>query len=320
MKCSSPFSAFDTGLLTDTGKKQLIIVPGLIDWLSLESVEAKGFSVPREMYVFNGGRPGLGNPLLVPCGKCSGCKANAGRDWSTRLQVEALGHRYNYFVTLTYAPEALPFVNGAPALRKRDFQLFMKRFRKRFLSPIRFFACGEYGDKTNRPHYHAILFMDEPLPSLTLLGRNVYRSPDIASAWSLGLSEVSYAEPSCMAYVAGYVQKKYLDDRVHEVEPFALMSRRPGLGSSFLSEHPCYESKVYLKNGKTAPLPRFFKDKLEWYCDNKDHYQNIGKASFESLRSYYGGTVEDVYKGLRFDNAESVREDHENKNKGVRHL
>lgn len=320
MKCSSPFSAFDTGLLTDNGKKDLILVPGIIDWLSLESVESKGKRIPREMHVFKGGRPGIGNPLLVPCGKCAACKANSGRDWSTRLQAEAFDHRYVYFATLTYDPANLPYVHGVPSLCKRDFQLFMKRFRKRYKKPIRFFACGEYGDRTNRPHYHAIFFMDEPLGRLTLCGPNVYKSSDLQSAWGLGLTEVSYAEPSCMAYVAGYVQKKYLDDRVHEVEPFCVMSRRPGLGSSFLVDHPCYDSTVYLAKGKKAPLPRFFKDKLSWYEDNKDHFQALGKSSFESVKAFYGGNADDVYNGLRSDNMHSLAGTRERQNKGVRHL
>lgn len=35
----------------------------------------------------------------------------------------------------------------------------MKVVRRRFPDDrIRFFAAGEYGDKTFRPHYHAILF------------------------------------------------------------------------------------------------------------------------------------------------------------------
>lgn len=295
-------------------------MPGFVDWLSLESVEAKGKKVPRSMWVFKGGRPGLGNPLLVPCGKCAACKANVGRDWSTRLQVESLDHRFSYFVTLTYDSVSLPCVHGVPSLCKRDFQLFMKRFRKRFDTPIRFFACGEYGDRTNRPHYHAIFFMDDPLRDLVLTGPNVYKSSDLEASWGLGFSEVSYAEPSCMAYVAGYVQKKYLDDRVHEVEPFCLMSRRPGLGSSFLADHPCYDSTVYLPKGKKAPLPRFFKGKLDWYEDNKDHFLELGKRSFESVKSFFGGNTDDVYNGLRECNSESLAGTRERQMKGERHL
>jgi hypothetical protein len=39
------------------------------------------------------------------------------------------------------------------------FQKFMKRLRDR-IKPlkIRFFHCGEYGDLTRRPHYHALIF------------------------------------------------------------------------------------------------------------------------------------------------------------------
>lgn len=47
-------------------------------------------------------------------------------------------------------------------LDKTHVQLFMKRLRKAQCgngkSPIKYYCCGEYGGKTNRPHYHAILF------------------------------------------------------------------------------------------------------------------------------------------------------------------
>jgi hypothetical protein len=45
------------------------------------------------------------------------------------------------------------------SLNVAHFQKFMKRLRDR-IKPlkIRFFHCGEYGDKTRRPHYHALIF------------------------------------------------------------------------------------------------------------------------------------------------------------------
>ena len=70
-----------------------------------------------------------------------------------RCNHEASLYSVNSFVTLTYDDEHLP---GDQCLDHRDFQLFMKRLRKRF--PSRFFMCGEYGGLNGRPHYHSILF------------------------------------------------------------------------------------------------------------------------------------------------------------------
>ena len=93
--------------------------------------------------------------LEVPCGQCIGCRLERSRQWAVRCIHEAQLHKDNCFITLTYNDEHLP---SPPSLSVRDFQLFMKRLRKRFGKGIRFFHCGEYGEKYGRPHYHACLF------------------------------------------------------------------------------------------------------------------------------------------------------------------
>ena len=64
-------------------------------------------------------------------------------------------HPHNAYITLTYNDDHLP-ANGS--LQPRDLQLFWKRLRKARTPGIRYYACGEYGDQTARPHYHAIIF------------------------------------------------------------------------------------------------------------------------------------------------------------------
>jgi hypothetical protein len=65
-----------------------------------------------------------------------------------------------WFATITYNDKYVPRVMStdpetgkqAPALtlRKRDFQLWMKRLRRHFPdTKIRFFAAGEYGSETS---------------------------------------------------------------------------------------------------------------------------------------------------------------------------
>lgn len=105
-------------------------------------------------------------PVKLPCGQCVGCRLERSRQWAVRCMHEAQMFERNCFITLTYDPKSLPTVPGTdvPTLRLDDFQKFMKRLRKRFSGvdvvrgaehsthcdvswPIRFFHCGEYGEK-----------------------------------------------------------------------------------------------------------------------------------------------------------------------------
>jgi len=99
---------------------------------------------------------GHGDPIELPCGQCIGCRISHSKQWAMRCVHEASLYDNNCFITLTYNPENLPPDCG---LIKSDFQKFMKRLRKSYPSnKIRYYQCGEYGDKNNRPHYHALLF------------------------------------------------------------------------------------------------------------------------------------------------------------------
>lgn len=180
---------------------------------------------------------------IVPCGKCLGCRIDYSREWANRMCIELDDNPSAIFLTLTYNNANLPFTDsGYPTLSKRHLQLFFKRLRKVYSGcRIRYYIAGEYGPKTLRPHYHAIVYglSLRDFPDLTYRGHNAlnqcfYTSPTLAGIWSHGfilMSDVSYK--TC-AYVARYVLKKHygsdrkaLDDRVPE---FSLCSRKPGIG------------------------------------------------------------------------------------------
>ena len=94
--------------------------------------------------------------VKLPCGTCIGCKVEKSRQWAIRCVHEASLHEDNCFLTLTFNEEHMP---ENRSINKRDLQLFFKRLRKRYPNKvIKYFACGEYGDERNRPHYHVILF------------------------------------------------------------------------------------------------------------------------------------------------------------------
>ena len=85
--------------------------------------------------------------VVVPCGKCIGCRLDKSREWSIRCVNEASLHDKNCFITLTYDDDHLP---GDRSLHVEHFQKFMKRLRWHSDVLIRFLHCGEYGAKNGR--------------------------------------------------------------------------------------------------------------------------------------------------------------------------
>lgn len=182
---------------------------------------------------------------FVPCGKCAGCRMDYSRVWADRMLVEL--HDNNQaavFLTLTYNSDHLPRSSkGVPTLSKRDCQLFWKRLRKAYpKNKIRYYLAGEYGPKTDRPHYHAIVyglrlsdFPDLAFLRLNGLGQAYYTSPCIESIWGNGYIVLSDVSWHTCAYVSRYVLKKRgkIDKYVIATgaEPeFNISSRKPGIG------------------------------------------------------------------------------------------
>ena len=300
MSCNFPLKGFWTGGYTESGANELIISKQPNDLLSLQDVAKMGYTVhPGAPLVEIGGQAFLSDPVRIPCGHCFGCKMDIAKTWTTRLVLEMQGHKYNYFVTLTYDDEHCP-----DRVSKVEFQKFMKRFRKRYgHSSVRFFACGEYGSETKRPHYHAILMLDYPL-DLSAIGVNVFHSAEIADTWKLGLHSVSFAEPACAAYVAGYVVKKQRNPDA-DLQPFILMSRRPGLGREYFDSHDLLSTlKVYGNFGSkssSAPLPRYFKTLLGDEYKALASLNKLAAIRQDDLNSSIAGTASPDAKGFYFD-------------------
>ncbi len=158
------------------------------------------------------------------CGQCTPCRVNRREEWLCRILMESYSHAESLFVTLTYASESVPLCG---TLVKRDVQLFLKRLRKRLVPrKVRHFVCGEYGEKSKRPHYHAVLFG---------LGLDDYDL--VCLSWKNGFVSVSELNRSRARYVAQYIMKKLVSpsDLPDGLAPeFGLMSKKPGLGVTLL--------------------------------------------------------------------------------------
>jgi len=213
--------------------------------------------------------------VRVGCGRCDGCRYDYCRDWATRCEMEfthtAKGYpsRRGAFLTLTYDDAHLPS-NGS--LVFRDLQLFFKRLRKAGVL-FRYFACGEYGEKFRRPHYHVCVFgFDFPDRQYwaTRRGRMVFKSPLLEKVWTAGLSEVMDFVPQAASYTAGYVLKKqgrrldFFRIPTGKAPEFITMSRRPGLGESYVLNFSNDLVNDFLidSQGRRRSLPRYVLDKL----------------------------------------------------------
>lgn len=155
-------------------------------------------------------------PLTVPCGKCIGCRIDRSRQMAVRCVHEASRWPVNSFLTLTYRDEFLP---PGGSLNHRDFQLFMKRLRKALSAggrvmrddPVRFYMCGEYGETSGRPHYHALMFnlgFDDKVLFKVERGVSLFTSQYLTDIWGLGHCTIGDVTFESAAYVSRYVMKK----------------------------------------------------------------------------------------------------------------
>lgn len=218
----------------------------------------------------------IDKPKKVPCGRCIGCRLERSRQWAVRIMHEADMHDSNRFLTFTYRDEELVYGGkDTGILYPRHLELFWKRLRKRYGKGIRYFACGEYGDESCRPHYHAIVFginfEDEEYHS-SKNGVRYYCSRTLDSLWTHGNCIIGDVTFESAAYVARYIMKKRLgkdaDSYMAEgVEPeFVRMSRRPGIGSTWFDK---YESDVFprdyvvIRGGTKVKPPKYYSGKYE---------------------------------------------------------
>lgn len=196
----------------------------------------------------------------VPCGLCNYCLETKRADWSFRLSQELKIASSALFLTMTYDDDKIRYdsTTGEQTLCKEDVQLFKKRLRKEQAkltdAKIRYYTVGEYGTRTSRPHYHSIMFnLDQEL------------FPEIQAIWKGGHVKIGTVTPASIHYVTKYVVNRPGDYSGRE-PPFALMSRKPGIGANYLGTHKMFHrihQRSYTQvNGVLGRLPRFYKDKI----------------------------------------------------------
>lgn len=268
----------------------------------------EGYRAPGGRFTYDIKQSVGGEHLTLRCGQCINCRLRVKAQWAARIMHEASLHEANSFITLTYDDGSLP-VGGT--LVKWHFQDFMKRLRSR-LSPqrIRFFHCGEYGDVSGRPHYHAVIFgygFPDRVFYKSTEGGALYVSRFLDSVWNHGISTVGDVSFDSAAYVAGYVTKKIngekahdyyfsCDERtgeLHEISPeYATMSNRPGIGAGWLAKFAsdCYPSDELFVPGKgvVGRPPRTYD---RWYeASHPEEFAAVKRA--REVEAALGGAVD----------------------------
>lgn len=215
----------------------------------------------------------------IPCGKCWACQLNYSAEWATRIMLEAQKYDHNYFVTLTYDEEHVPVLDHIEyeevykvheevierkeitiendgtwgfSLAPQHMITFLNSLRKYFERKghkgIKYFYCGEYGETTQRPHYHIIL-LNCPLDITQFYDTHIdnnykahWKSKEIERFWNKGMMDLAECEWSCIAYVARYCTKKldfsgdkrfYLNQGL--IPEYVRMSK--GIGFDYFRQH-----------------------------------------------------------------------------------
>lgn len=219
--------------------------------------------------------------LQLPCGKCLACRIKKRKEWSIRMLHELNYHEKSSFVTLTYTDQHLP-PNGS--LVKADLQKFFKRLRRDTNTPIKYFACGEYGKRSrliqarsgrlyqtdgDRPHYHFILYGI----GLTKFDKELVMENWPYCDWSnkhIAKDSFGIVEPNSISYVAQYIDKKFTGDKA--VEEYQLKGREPvfslcskGIGKQYALDNAKQIKQMLhiTHNGTKLSIPRYYLKKLD---------------------------------------------------------
>lgn len=219
--------------------------------------------------------------MTVKCGQCIGCRLQHSHMWAIRCVHEASQHEGNHFITLTYDDDHLP---RDGSLNHEHFQKFMKRLRKSLSGKrISYYMCGEYGEKLERPHYHALIF-GHRFRELTLGGKSgkgeaLFHSAELEKLWPLGRSSAQDVNFKTASYCSRYVTKKITGKRAEEhylrtnpdtletyqlAPEYARMSLKPAIGATWAERYDKdnYPSDFVVIEGRKCPIPSYY-DRLK---------------------------------------------------------
>ena len=258
---------------------------------------------------------GTSNLKQLPCGKCIGCRKARINEWCTRLQHELEYHKDSCFITLTYSDKWLPLCKS---ICKQILQRFLKRLRKELGdTKIRYFACGEYGKREDRPHYHLVVFgfvpcLDDLYVACIKEGRKYYGSRTILRLWPYGFNTVGTVSPASIRYICKYVQKVFFGELAEKVyagrlPPFALQSK--GIGRTY-----CIQNRDRLQEDLSIAIghsrvniPRYYSRLLGIPNERFSEARAIKEAQKMETFINEGHELDDYYDHAEKSNEQAIK-------------
>lgn len=218
-------------------------------------------------------------PIQLPCGQCIGCRLEHSLLWAIRCIHEAQIHEEeNSFITLTYNPEKLPSDGSLIPWHVTDF---LKRLRKSIApKKIKYFMCGEYGEKFTRPHYHICLFGHDFQDKEIYQEREgiiLWTSDTLEKLWGHGFTTTGELNFNTAAYTARYILKKpigqnreqhYYRTCEHTMTPVQIepeyIRMSNGIGKAWLAKYSkdIWPSDYLIHKNKKFKVPRYYDKQL----------------------------------------------------------
>lgn len=208
-------------------------------------------------------------------------------------------HEHNCLLLLTYAPEHLP---PGGTLVRLHHQKFMRALRKKTGKKIRFYMCGEYGHRFERPHYHTILFghefEDKKQYKMSPSGYPLYKSDTLTKLWGRGHADIAGVSLKTAQYVARYVMKKIMGEHAQDhylkidtetgecwpvIPEYTTMSLRPGIGYSWFQKYyaDVFPDDYVIVDGQRRRTPRYYTNLLRRL--DPDEYARIKEKRMQNM-------------------------------------
>lgn len=240
--------------------------------------------------------------ISIPCGKCARCIQRRKMEWTFRMLTEMETAKTAYFVTLTYAPEWVPYNKyGRKVLvetREKDLKLrleeqgrkritktwkkkqpdrsiqgYLKRLRinierrnKKGILEIENLR-NNLKEEDKVKYYAAGEYGSErSRPHYHLIIYNA-TAREIREAWPYGGVDIGEANDASISYLMKYLDKR-LGEEQDKLKPKEFNCMSEGIGKGYINRMKDWHKRnldvlyVRMKNGILVPMPRYLRKEI----------------------------------------------------------